>query len=163
MQNVRFPIWFEPAADGQTPMCAALNRAAMLLAGFLVAHPDAFPPVIINITDGKANDGDPEPIAARIRQLSSTDGNVLLFNLHVSEKSGQRIEFPDQETSLPDAFARLLFRMSSPLPQTMWAAAREKGIRAGANTRGFVFNADLDAVVRSLDIGTRIDMSRASR
>lgn len=162
-QTVRFPIWFEPTGDGQTPMCAALNRASTLMAGFLVDHPDCYPPVVINITDGKANDGDPEPLAARLKQLSSTDGNLLFFNLHVSEKSGQVIEFPSQESSLPDAFARLLFRMSSRLPEPMWTAACEKGLIAGANTRGFVFNADLDSVIRSLDIGTRVDRSRGKR
>src|SRR5207302_3089065 len=121
-----------------------------------------FPPVVINITDGMANDGNPEPLANRVKQLSSNNGNVLLFNLHLSEKPGEPIEFPDQETGLPDNFARLLFRMSSPLPQTMWGAAREKGLRPGSSTRGFVFNADLDSIIRSLDIGTRVDLSRGS-
>src|SRR5262245_48813888 len=162
-QTVRFPFCFEPTGDGQTPMCATLNRASTLLAGFLADHPGCHPPVVINITDGKANDGDPEPLSARLKQLSSTDGNVLFFNLHVSEKSGEQIEFPDSEVSLPDAFARLLFRMSSLLPESMWPAAREKGLRAGPSTRGFVFNADLDSVVRSLDIGTRVDLRRAGR
>ena len=31
-QSVRFPVWFEPAGDGRTPMCATLNRALNLLA-----------------------------------------------------------------------------------------------------------------------------------
>jgi hypothetical protein len=162
-QTIRFPIWFEPTADGNTPMCATLTRAGTLLAGFLVDHPDCFPPVVIHITDGKANDGDPGPLADRLKQLSSTDGNVLLFNLHLSEKADGKIEFPDKEAGLPDAFARLLFRMSSPLPSFMWPAAREKGVRVGPGVRGFVFNADLDSVVRSLDIGTRIDLSRNPR
>jgi hypothetical protein len=37
--------------------------------------------------------------------------------------------------------------------------AQQSGLRVGPNSRGFVFNADLDAVVRSLDIGTRVDFS----
>jgi hypothetical protein len=158
--SIRFPVWFEPTGDGQTPMCATLTRAGTLLAGFLVDHPDCFPPVVINITDGMANDGNPDPLAVRLRQLSSNDGNVLLFNLHVSEQQATPIEFPDSETGLPDNFAKLLFRMSSPLPKGMWGAAREKGLRPGPGTRGFVFNADLDSVIRSLDIGTRVDLSR---
>jgi hypothetical protein len=163
VQSIRFPIWFEPTGDGNTPMCATLNRAGTLLAGFLVDHPDCFPPIVINITDGMANDGNPAPVAARLTQLSSNDGNVLLFNLHLSEKPGEPIEFPDREDNLPDNFARLLFRMSSPLPPPMWGAAREKGLRPGPATRGFVFNADLDSVIRSLDIGTRVDLSRGNR
>ena len=163
LQSIRFPIWFEPTGDGNTPMCSTLNRAGTLLAGFLVDHPDCFPPVVINITDGMANDGNPAPLAARLTQLSSNAGNVLLFNLHLSEKPAEPIEFPDQEAGLPDNFARLLFRMSSPLPEPMWGAAREKGLRPGPHTRGFVFNADLDSVIRSLDIGTRVDLSRSGR
>jgi len=108
---VRFPIWFEPLANGQTPMCAALNHASNILASFLVEHPDCYPPLVINLTDGEANDGNPEAPAAGLRQLSSTDGGVLLFNLHVSERAGEATEFPDHEAQLSDKYARLLFRM----------------------------------------------------
>ncbi len=158
-QSVRFPIWFDPQGDGNTPMCATLQRASLLLAGFLADHPDCFPPVVINITDGKPTDGNPEHHAARLRQLSSTDGHVLLFNLHLSEKSGERIEFPDGEAALPDAYAKLLFRMSSPLPEALHGAAREADLPVTAGTRGFVFNADLDSVIRALDIGTRVSLA----
>jgi hypothetical protein len=149
----------EPTSNGQTPMCATIKRACMMLAGFLVDHPDSFPPMVINITDGKPNDGNPESDAARLRQLSSTDGNVLLFNLHLSEKLGDRIEFPSEESRLPDPFAKLLFRMSSPLPPPLWGAASEAGLVVSPATRGFVFNGDLDSIVRALDIGTRISLA----
>ena len=157
-QTVRKPIWFEPVGGGQTPMCAAFRMAATWMAGFLLEHPDCFPPVVINITDGKPNDGNPEADALRLQQLSSTDGNVLVFNVLLSEATGDRIEFPDNEASLPDAYARLLFRMSSPLPEALWSAAQEAGVYASVYTRGCVFNADLDSVVRALDIGTRVSM-----
>jgi hypothetical protein len=163
VQNARFPVWFEPTGDGKTPTCATLNRASTLLAGFLADHPDCHPPVVVNLTDGKANDGDPEPLAARLKQLSSTDGNVLFFNLHVSATAGDQVEFPDDEKALPDPFARLLFRMSSRLPEAMWPAAREKGLRPNHNTRGLVFNGDVASIIRSLDIGTRVDLSRGSK
>jgi hypothetical protein len=157
--SVRFPVWFEPTGDGKTPMAATFQRASVLLAGFLVDHPDCFPPIVINITDGKPTDANPMQDAARLRQLSSSDGNVLVFNLHISESSGRRIEFPDREDGLPDLYARLLFRMSSPLPPPLWNAARESGLNVGPATRGFVFNADIDSIIRSLDIGTRVGMA----
>ena len=156
---VRFPIWFEPQGDGKTPMCAALELAGSLVAGFLLRHPDSFPPIVINITDGMANDGVPLEQAARLRRLSSTDGDVLLFNLHLSEQAGGRIEFPESERDLPDNFSKLLFRMSSPLPPGMARNAAQAGLGVTAASRGFVFNADLDAVVRSLEIGTRVDFA----
>ena len=156
---VRFPLWFEPAGDGRTPMCAALEQASTIVAGFLLEHPETVPPIVINITDGMANDGIPLEQAGKLRQLSSLDGDVLLFNLHLSEKAGERIEFPDREAGLPDNFSKLLFRMSSVLPPGMVQNAQQAGLPVSAASRGFVFNADLDAVVRSLDIGTRVDFA----
>ncbi|MGL4552415.1 MAG: VWA domain-containing protein [Gemmataceae bacterium] len=153
----RFPVWFEPAGDGKTPMCEAMKQASRVVAGFVAAHPDCFPPIVINVTDGKPTDGNPLADAEAIKQLSSTDGEVLLFNLHVSSDAAVKIEFPDAENVLPDNYARLLFRMSSRLPPSMVQNAQQSGMRVGPNARGFVFNADLDAVVRSLDIGTRVD------
>jgi hypothetical protein len=80
---------------------------------------------------------------------------VLLFNIHISSKGGAPVEFADNESALPDEFSRMLFNMSSVLPAYMQAMARQEGIRASEMTRGFVFNADMVAVIRFLDIGTR--------
>ena len=66
------------------------------------------------------------------------------------------IEFPEDEAGLPDDFARLLFRMSSVLPPKLVEAAKSDGFAVGPHSRGFVFNADLVAVIRFLDIGTRV-------
>ena len=110
---------------------------------------------MINITDGEATDGDPAGAADLVKSLSTNDGNCLLFNVHISSKGGAPLEFPDSEGALPDEFSRLLFNMSSILPTYMQAMARQEGIRAAETTRGFVFNADMVAVIRFLDIGTR--------
>jgi hypothetical protein len=162
-QTVRFPVWFEPQADGKTPMVAALERATTLLAGFVAQHPTCFPPLVINLSDGEATDGNPEAPAARLRQLGSDDGDTLLFNLHLSAQPVLPIEFPDNEFGLPDDAARRLFRMSSPLPPVMHGPARQAGLMVSDGTRGFVFNADLASVVRFLDIGTRVDFKNVLR
>lgn len=156
-QTIKFPIWFEPAADGKTPMSAALERACVLLAGFLAEHPTCYPPLVINISDGEATDGDPEGPAAKLKNLSSDDGPALLFNVHLSSRTEKPLEFPDREAVLPDQHGRRLFRMSSLLPPPMHGPARQAGIVVSGQTRGFVFNADLASVVRFLDIGTRVD------
>jgi hypothetical protein len=156
-QNVKFPIWFEPVADGKTPMNGALDRACMILAGFIVEHPTCYPPLVINLTDGEATDGNPEAPATRLRQLASDDGNILLFNVHISSNAQKPLEFPDTEEGLPDQAALRLFRMSSCLPEPMWTPARQAGLMVNSYTRGFVFNADLASVIRFLDIGTRVD------
>jgi hypothetical protein len=154
-QQVRFPVWFDPQANGGTPMCEALEAAARILQGWLSQHPDCFPPIVINITDGEATDGDPSIGADVITSLRSNDGQVLLFNLHLSSHSASPINFPDSEDGLPDDYARLLFRISSPLPAYMQSIARQEGYKVSEYSRGFVFNADMVAVINFLDIGTR--------
>lgn len=154
-QSIRFPIWFDPMSNGGTPMCQALGRAQSVLQGWLVQHPDCFPPIVINITDGESTDGDPSVAADAIRKLSSSDGEVLLFNLHLSSQRTSPIEFPDTEARLPDQFAQLLFRLSSPLPAYMRSIAQQEGYAVSEGTRGFVFNANMETVIHFLDIGTR--------
>jgi hypothetical protein len=87
--------------------------------------------------------------------LSSSDGNVILFNLHISSQRSLPIEFSDTEIGLPDEFAKLLFNMSSHLPEYMRNIAQKEGFKVSENTKGFVFNADIVAIIRFLDIGKR--------
>ncbi len=154
-ETVKFPVWFDPVANGGTPMCQALKRAKSTLENWLAEHPHCFPPIVINITDGEATDGDPSGPAQDLASLKSSDGDVLLFNLHLSSQKATPVEFPDSEEGLPDEYARLLFRMSSRLPDYMRGIAMEEGFKVSENTRGFVFNADIVSVIRFLDIGTR--------
>lgn len=152
---VRFPIWFEPVANAGTPMGQALGQAKSMVETWLSQHPGCFPPIVINITDGEATDGDPTTAAEEIRKLKSNDGEILLFNLHVSSQRGAQIEYPSSDTALPDKFAQQLFRMSSPLPEYMMNIAKKEGMNVSEGSRGFVFNADMVAVIKFLDIGTR--------
>jgi hypothetical protein len=155
-QSFKFPMWFEARATGKTPMCQALALAKQYVEGFLGRFPDCYPPLVMNITDGMATDGDPLPAAKALRQLASQDGNVLLFNAHVSVAQALPIEFPASEAGLPDNFSRLLFRMSSKLPPRLFDAARADKFPVEDGACGFVFNADLVSVIRFLDIGTRV-------
>lgn len=154
-QKFKFPIWFEPVAQGRTPMCEAITQATLAVKEFVGKYPGAFPPLVINITDGRATDGHPELPASQLRSLTTSDGNVLIFNAHLSSKVARPIEFPSQESELPDPTAAVLFRMSSILPPKLRDAAKTEGFSVNETTRGFVFNADLVSVIRFLDIGTR--------
>jgi hypothetical protein len=154
-QSVKFPIWVESNADGGTPMTDALRQAHSTLGAWVTQHPRAFPPIVFNITDGEATDGDPSQAAAQLRALATDDGAALLFNVHLSERRAPAVEFPASDEQLADSFARRLFNMSSALPPHLLAAARQEGYEASDGTRGFVFNADAAAVIQFLDIGTR--------
>jgi len=156
-QSVAFPVWFDPLADGQTPMCQAFQAAHQVIGEFIEQHPNCFPPIVINITDGEATDGNPEPFAMSLRNLASTDGNVLLFNVHVSESGARPALFSSVEHGLPDAFGQMLFRMSSLLPPAMLQQARMAEFTVSEGARGFGFNADVVSVISFLDIGTRVD------
>lgn len=154
-QTIKFPVWFDAVASGGTPMCQALSRARQVLDGWVDAHPASFPPLVINITDGEATDGDPTSAAEALKGLRTDDGNALLFNVHLSSQRAAPVQFPSGEEGLPDKWAKLLFRLSSPLPEFMQGVARQEGFDATAGARGFVFNADMVSVIQFLDIGTR--------
>ena len=163
-KHIRFPIWFEPRAQGKTPMCSALRAAHEVVGQFVSAHPGCFPPIVINISDGAATDGNATQIleaANAIHGVASQDGNVLLFNVHLSVRGDCPILFPASQDILPDDYARLLYRMSSPLPPSMRRQAQllEASVKEGAV--GFAFNADLASVIMFLDIGTRADQNAA--
>jgi hypothetical protein len=155
-RRVKVPVWFDPHAKNGTPMCQALDLAAQTVRRWIDLHPSGFPPVVLNITDGEATDGDPLRYAQQLRSFATDDGEVLLFNVHLSTSPEPAVELPDSVAELPgDAFAAQLFQMSSVLPFTMRAAAGQEGYRVTLDARGFVFNADPGALVRFLEIGTR--------
>ena len=153
--EVQFPVWLEPEAKGATPMCRALAQAGSVVKEFLEQYPKSFPPIVINITDGEATDGNPTNGARALRDMKSRDGNVLLFNLHISRHEAASVLYPDSPEGLVDDYARLLFEMSSVLPDYMRGFAVEEGLPVSPGSRGFAFNADMTSVVNFLDIGTR--------
>lgn len=159
-QSIKFPVWFEPRANGGTPMCEAIRLAGAELAAWCDSHPDSYPPTVLHVTDGESTDGDPEGLAETLRQFSTQDGNVLLLNLHVSTQSGNPVSFPSGDTALPDQYAKLLFRMSSPLPAHLVKAVQDKGNPVSSEARGYVFNAEAGEIVDFFDIGTRASQLR---
>ena len=153
---VRYPVWIHPTADGKTPMCEALGKVKEILERWLKEHPRGFPPTVLHLTDGESSDGDPEEIGRQIMSLGTDDGATLLFNCHISSRKSAKIEYPTEETSLPDGFARSLFEISSRLPSNFLAAAAQLGVNAVEGSRGFVFNGDPSSIVQFYEIGTSL-------
>lgn len=139
---IKFPMWFEPVANGGTPMQMALTEAAEVLSKWCDEHPESYPPTILHVTDGQSTDGDPEEIANALRQLSTQDGEIVLLNLHVSTLEDAAIKFPSAEFSLPDDYSKMLFRMSSFLPNNLVQFANNKGYNVSSESKGFMFNAE---------------------
>lgn len=154
-QNIKFPVWFDPVSSGGTPMCDGLKKAAEVLVGWCNNHAGSYPPTVIHVSDGQSTDGDPEKIAEMVRNISTDDGQCLLFNLHIDAHDGSAVIFPASESGLPDAHSKLLFRMSSAFPQHLISAASDKGYKVSGESRFFGYKAGYEGIVDFFDIGTR--------
>jgi hypothetical protein len=118
-------------------------------------HQASYPPTIIHVTDGQSTDGDPEQLAEKLQQITTADGQCLLFNLHIDTSGSSSVIFPASETGLPDTFSKMMFRMSSVFPTHLVNAAHEKGYNASAESRFFGYKAGYEGIVDFFDIGTR--------
>ncbi len=156
--RIEYPIWIEAEASGGTPMCAALRQAHSIAENWISSHMHSHPPIVINITDGDSTDGDPLPEALRLRELKTDDGELLLFNCHLSPFSPDEVRFPGSESDLPkeDDSAAKLFAMSSVIPETMRTRACEFEVKKNMKPgdRGFLFNTDVDGVMSLIQFAT---------
>ena len=152
----KVPVWLRPTASYGTPMCEALSSALKAIQDWTSQHPDSYPPMVINISDGDATDGNPEPVAHEIMASGTNDGNVLLYNAHLSEMSAMPVQYLAQDSDLPqDEYAARMFRMSSVFPDQVREMAAGMDLPVTEGSRGYVYNADMVALVQFLDIGTR--------
>lgn len=152
-------IWIEPRATGRTPMCAAVRLATSLARAWAAAHQSSYPPVVVNITDGKVTDSTPQALADDVQELKAvgtTDGLALLFNCHISGNTGTPVEFAQSERDVPALQeARDLFWLSSPVPETARKAFfQSTGKHLADGTRAYIFNGDAASVRKMLTFGT---------
>lgn len=115
--SYNFPVWIEPFASGNAPMCTALKHAGNLVGQWVTRHPKNFPPIVVNVTSGRASDGDPTYQALELRNLGTEDGETLLFNCQLADESVS-LGFPSDEHDVPPhiPLARLLYRLATPIP-----------------------------------------------
>jgi hypothetical protein len=149
------PVWVDAKAEGGTPMCHMLYRTHEILSEWIASHPRSFPPIVVHISDGESQDGDPLPYADAVKNLATEDGNVLLLNCHLSMAAAEPFMFPASEETLPDELARVLFRMSSLLPEPFIRHGVAEGFQLQPNARGMAFNADMVCLIQFLNMGTQ--------
>lgn len=162
LRELPTPVWVEPHAAGQTPIYQALDKACELLARWTQRpeNADSFPPVVFNITDGEATDCEEEELrnmARRLRSLRTSDGNVLLINIHIASGDPSRGLFlpTDEEADYPNRYARLLYDCSSAMPEAFTPVIRAaKGPGAMPPFRGMSYNASAAELVAILNIGS---------
>ena len=164
-------IWVESHAEGTTPMLAAFAKAYELVrlwCADMAKTGICFPPTIINISDGEATDGDLGAVsaaAAKLKGLSTGDGNSLLINVHVGGDGNRSIVFPVSENDLPeDRYARLLYNISSEMPEGYAVQIRElleTEPEAAGNFRGMAYNATIADLITLMNIGsTSVNLMR---
>ena len=151
----QMPVWIDPVLQGATPICSAIVKACEILDAWIAQHPNSFPPIVINITDGESSEGDPIPYADTLKQRETSDGNVLFFNCCVSSTAADPFLFRGNGELMPDSFSRQLFQMSSVLPEAIREKARLAGQELEPNARGMAYNADMVSLIKFLDMGTR--------
>jgi len=158
--------WIKPLAKYRTPMKPALQMAHTLIGEWIANHSNVvcFPPVIMNITDGAVTDATEEEViqeARLIEQLHTPDGNVLLMNIHISDKTGDAVLFPANSTQLSkNNYAKFLYDLSSELPVVFHKEiAAFKNSDIASKYVAMAFNADMAALIQILNIGTATSKS----
>lgn len=159
-----YPVWVEPVASGNTPMTDAFRTITNAAASWIASHSESFPPVVINLTDGESTDGDPTQAANELSKLRTADGNILLFNCHITEKQGAVVRFPnDNQARVLQDLAKTLYDISSVIPESMRRYAVRNGLPLEEGARGYVFNADMSALTDFLSIGTRAVLTQVAK
>ena len=161
--------WLEPVAAGQyTRAHKAFHLAKDLLDKWMKKHhdKDCYPPTIINITDGAFNGiANPREIntqlANELKALFTNDGNVLLWNIHITPDNQEPVLLPISKTELNgNKYSEWLYDMSSLLPLRYNAPISD--IRGDADNSRHVAmttNSDMTTLIQLLDIGTPTNIS----
>ena len=155
--------WITPKAEGNTPMYEAMLHTRDLVAEWcsVKQNRDSFPPSIIHITDGEASDCDHKElidICSDIKRQETTDGNVLLLNIHIAANHHlPAIVFP-----MPDEipgmghYASTLAECSSIMPEVFNdAISRLKGVATAPPFIGMGYNASIIELLSIINIGSR--------
>ena len=117
-------------------------------------------PLVINITDGEFIDceADVRKYANEIMSITCPDGNPLIFNIHLSAGDGKEICMPMTDSLLPSnaPMSKLLFDISSALPESMVHAAKHSGFPdVEADAKTFLSNvSQVERFVMFLNFGS---------
>ncbi|MCH5312423.1 MAG: DUF4433 domain-containing protein [Prevotella sp.] len=160
--------WLEPRHDGSwTHLHLAFARAEKLLYEWMAEHKekDCYPPTIINITDGQFNHATREALVQKANELKTpftNDGNVLLWNIHVTPDTVEQVLLPTDKGELGgDKYAELLYDMSSLLPTRYNSPISDiRGDRTDARHVAMSMNVEMSTLIQLMDIGTPTNISK---
>lgn len=148
-------VWVEPRANFGTPMCSALLKVYELIESWTAENMDSSPPIVINFSDGESTDANPLEYAESVLSHYTHQGNVLMFNCHMSIFESGGVLFPSTASELPlhlDPNAQTLFDISSELPKEAMESGLAMGFDLSPGARGLAFNADLVGIMKFLQM-----------
>ena len=155
-------MYVEPTSNGLTPMAEALAFAKQLIEGWIAKKPDNPAPVIINVSDGMPYTGgdifedieNTVSTANSIMQINTGDGNPLIFNVHLGQAPFNETKFSSTENEIADEEGKLLFKISSKVPEAYREAARKHEFVTDADSRGFVSNSGPETLIKFINFGS---------
>jgi hypothetical protein len=163
--EVEMPIWLEPVSNGLTPMAGAFELAIDIIDKWLGKHPENPAPIVINISDGMAYNGNQsnemEEAENTIKafkninnQKTSRDEAPLVFNVHIGGNN-KKIGFPENESEIgDDDMGKFLFQISSVVPDAIKNNAKGLKFPIKDNSRAFIANADLIDLIQFIEFGS---------
>ena len=160
--------WLEARCDGNwTHVHQAFDKAKALLDQWMQEHhdKDCYPPTIINITDGQFNHATREQIVQKANELKAmftNDGNVLLWNIHITPNHLEQVLLPIGKEELKgDKYSELLYDMSSLLPTRYNQAISDiRGDSVDSRHVAMATNTDMSTLIQLMDIGTPTNISQ---
>jgi hypothetical protein len=152
-------VYVDATPNGGTPMKAGLALAAQITSDWCAGNPNAPAPLVFHVSDGESTDGDPTAEMTALRDLSTAAGNTTLWNLHLGTETSTPatpIMFGGGQASFPDAFSRLMFEQSSPMPQSVADLLSQSGVTVEAGARCFASNAKLEGLTLAIKVGSQV-------
>lgn len=161
--EVKQPVWVDPIdKDGATNMLGAFQLAKDLAEKWMADNADGPAPVIINISDGVPYYEGKDPrecmketveLADKIKSLSNSDGNVLIFNAQIDEEAG-KVVFPSDRNEISQEAAQFLYDITSEVPESYKDAAKKNDLPTKEGSRGCIFGADSVQLIQLIDFGS---------
>jgi hypothetical protein len=149
------------SAGGETDTAIGFTAVEMLLQKHLIEFQACPSPLVCHLTDALITASDPTPVGRRIQAMTVRDGPVLLENVYVADKMLTAPVYdwhkwggvlrPGQ---LTNDYAKLLFRLSSPLPETYLQNINNYGYRLQRGSALFFPGAHIDLVRLAFAIST---------
>jgi hypothetical protein len=160
----------ENSVGGNTAMLSAFTSAKRIILEWVEKHPDSHPPVLINISDGMANDLprneeepellDPSPliqICNDIKKIQTNDGNVTIGNIHLSDGKIMTLMFPvslDEALATEEETAPMLYEMASTVPAPWLEKALDFNFDIKQGSKFYIYNSDFDNFLQFFKFGT---------